>query len=395
MTEPVKGGATGGGRVWAGGNRMGPAGLGVQDERTARAVWSRLTEPGDVAANRLVSSVGAEEALQAVLDGGDPRVEARWRVRLPDADVRRDLDRLADLGGRLIVPGDDQWPTALDDLDGRTPFCLWVRGPLELGPAAERSVALVGARAASSYGEHVATELAFGLAEHGFTVVSGAAYGIDACAHRAALTAAGATVAVLACGVDRPYPRGNHRLIERIAMEGSVVSEIPPGCSPTRWRFVQRNRLIAALALGTVVVEAALRSGTSITAREAGELGRPVGAVPGPVTSPTSAGCHELLRLGAVCVTCVDEIVELVSALGEGLAGRPRTPVADHDGLAPDDLRVLDAVPLRRAAPAGTVARTAGLEPRRVAATLALLEVRGLVRSDGAGWVRAGGAAST
>jgi DNA processing protein len=395
MNRPAKDVTAGAGRARARGTSLGPAGLAVEDERTARAVWSRLTEPGDVAAHRLVGALGAEAALQAVLQGDDPRVEARWRVRLPDGDVRRDLDRLADLGGHLIVPGDDQWPTALDDLDDRAPFCLWARGPLELGPAAERSVALVGARAASSYGEHVANELAFGLAERGFTVVSGAAYGIDAGAHRAALAATGATVAVLACGVDRPYPRGNHRLIERIAVQGCVVSEIPPGCSPTRWRFVQRNRLIAALALGTVVVEAALRSGTSITAREAGDLGRPVGAVPGPVTSPTSSGCHELLRLGAVCVTCVDEVVELVSALGEGLAGRPRTPAADHDGLAPDDLRVLDAVPLRRAAPAGTVARTAGLEPSRVAATLALLEVRGLVRPDGAGWVRAGGDAAT
>jgi DNA processing protein len=362
--------------------------LGVDDERSARAAWSRLTEPGDRKAHQFAHDLGVLAALQTVLDREDPRVEARWRVRLPDVDVRRDLDRFGRLGGRLVIPGDQQWPSGLDDLDDRAPFCLWVRGPSELGPVIEGSVAVVGARAASGYGEQVAAELGFGLAERGLAVVSGAAYGIDAFAHRGALAAGGATVAVLACGVDRPYPRGNHQLIERIAAQTCVVSEIPPGCSPTRWRFVQRNRLIAAMTRATVVVEAALRSGTSITAREAGELGRHVAAVPGPVTSPMSAGCHELLRLGAVCVTGTDEVVELVSAAGEGLAGRAATPSAEHDGLPPDDLRVLDAVPLHRPAPAAAVARTAGLDPQQVGGTLALLEIRGLVRAGPSGWVR-------
>jgi DNA processing protein len=362
--------------------------LGLDDERTARAMWSRLVEPGDRKAHRFAHDLGVVPALQAVAEGTDPRIEARWRVRLPGADIRRDLDRLDRFGGRLVIPGDPQWPVGLADLGDRAPFCLWARGLLEPGPAMERSVAVVGARAASSYGEHVAAELGFGLSERGVAVVSGAAYGIDAFAHRGALAAGGATVAVLACGVDRPYPRGNHRLIERIAAQACLISEVPPGCSPTRWRFVQRNRLIAAITRATVVVEAALRSGTSITAREAGDLGRHVAAVPGPVTSPTSAGCHELLRLGAVCVTGPDEIIELVSGMGEGLARRSPTPPAEHDGLPPDDLRVLDAVPLRRPAPVATVACAAGLDPHQVDAILALLEVRGLVRSGSEGWVR-------
>lgn len=365
--------------------------FGVQDERTARALWSRLTEPGDRMAHRLVNDLGAPQALQAVLADGDPRVEARWRVRLADADVRRDLDRLHEVGGQVVVPGDRLWPAGLDDLDDRAPFCLWRRGTSSPGPALERSVAVVGARAATPYGETVATELGFGLAGRGFAVVSGAAYGIDACAHRAALAAPGATVAVLACGVDRPYPRGNHRMIEQIAAQGCVVSEVPPGCAPTRWRFVQRNRLIAAISQATVVVEAALRSGTSITAREAGELGRGVAAVPGPVTSPSSAGCHELLRVGAVCVTCPQEVVELVSPIGEGISDRAPVPASDHDGLSPDDLRVLDAVPLRRPAPVESVARAAGLDPVRVAASLALLQLRGVVTCEGSRWVRTSG----
>lgn len=366
----------------------GPSRFGVHDERTGRAMWSRLIEPGDWKAQRFVGQVGVLTALAAVIDGGDPRVEARWRVRLPEVDLRQDLQRLDRVSGRIVVPGDPQWPTGLDDLGERAPFCLWVRGAGGLGPVVDRSVAVVGARAASGYGEHVAAELGFGLASRGLAVVSGAAYGIDAQAHRGALAAAGPTVAVLACGIDRAYPRGNHRLIERIATQGWVVTEIPPGCSPTRWRFIQRNRLIAAITRATVVVEAALRSGTSITAREAGELGRQVAAVPGPITSPTSAGCHDLIRSGAVCVTGTDEVVELVSDLGEGLAVRAPTPSADHDGLQPDDLRVLDAVPLRRPAAVPVVARAAGLEPGQVTTALALLEVRGLVRSAPAGWVR-------
>jgi DNA processing protein len=358
------------------------------DDRTARAMWSRLTEPGDRAAHRLVAGLGALEAVHLLAGSGDPRLETRWRLRLPEADPSADLDELRRFGGRLVVPGDEEWPAGLADLGDRAPYCLWVRGPIRLGPATARSVAVVGARAATAYGEHVAGELGAGLASRGFTVVSGAAYGVDAQAHRGALADGGPTVAVLACGVDRPYPRGNHRLVERIAAEGCVVSEIPPGCSPTRWRFVQRNRLIAAMTQATVVVEAALRSGTSITAREAVDLGRQVGAVPGPVTSPSSAGCHELLREGAVCVTRAEEIIELVSEAGAGLPGLPPGVARELEGLSRQDQRVLEAVPVRRPAGVASLARTAGLEPGQVTTSLALLEVRGLVREVGPGWVR-------
>lgn len=358
------------------------------DARTARAMWSRITEPGDRKAHRLITELGPLTSLQLLDEGTDPRLAARWRIRFPDADPRPDLDRLARCGGRLVIPGDEQWPAGLDDLEDRAPICLWVRGPLRLGPAAQRSVAVVGARAASAYGEHVSGVLGAGLAGRGYAVVSGAAYGVDAQAHRGALADGGPTVAVLAGGVDRPYPRGNHRLVERIAAEGCVVAEVPPGSAPTRWRFVQRNRLIAAMTQATVVVEAALRSGTSITAREAADLGRQVAAVPGPVTSPTSAGCHELLRDGAVCVTRVEEVIELVSASGAGLPGPRGGAAGPAYGLSSHDQRVLDAVPLRRPADQGAIARTAGLDPDRVATSLALLEIRGLVRAAGRGWRR-------
>jgi DNA processing protein len=395
-------------------------------ERVARAAWSRLVEPGDRLAVRVVTELGAASALDllqedpgrlvAVLRGGrlrggdtpDPATStgtstgvdereargaeaavARWRVRLPDLDPGRDLATVARFGGRLVIPGDPQWPTDLDLLESRAPLALWVRGPVDLAAACRRSVALVGARACTGYGEHTVRELSAGVADRRICVVSGAAYGIDAMAHRGALAVDGVTVAFLACGVDRPYPRGNERLIERIAVTGAVVSEVAPGSSPTRWRFVQRNRLIAAATQATVVVEAAWRSGAMITAGLAADLGRQVAAVPGPVTSPMSAGCHRLLREGATCVTDAAEVAELMGDLGEQLALVPDVPASVHDGLGALELRVLDALPLRSAVPLAAVARTAGLETAAVTAALGRLELRGVALSGGGLWRRA------
>jgi DNA processing protein len=362
------------------------------DERSARAAWSRLTEPGDAAAGHYVAELGAGPALGALLGGHAPAAQAaRWQARLGALDVRRDLAELERLGGRLIVPADPEWPASLDDLGDRRPFCLWARGPHPLaGPGApERSVAVVGARASTRYGEQVAASLAAGVADQGVVVISGAAYGIDAAAHRGALAVDGPTVAILAGGLDRPYPRGNTRLIERIAADGCVVSEVPPGTGPTRWRFLQRNRLIAAHAGASVVVEAALRSGAATTAREAVGLGRPVAAVPGPVTSPASAGCHALLREGVTCVTGADEVLELLAPVGEDLAPRRRGHEADHDGLDPDQIRVLDALPLRGTCNEPALCREAGLDPATVRACLGILELRQLARRRDDGWRRA------
>ena len=192
------------------------------DDRTARAAWSRLAEPGDDQAWGLVADLGAGTALQAVVDGRAEghRIAGRWRVRLPQTDPRTDLAMLARVGGRLLVPGDDEWPTGLNDLGVKRPFCLWVRGPLHLGEVCRTAVAVVGARASTHYGDRLAAEIAVGCSDSGIATVSGAAYGIDAAAHRAVLGVGQATVAVLACGVDRAYPRGNERLIERIGDEG-------------------------------------------------------------------------------------------------------------------------------------------------------------------------------
>jgi DNA processing protein len=263
-----------------------------------------------------------------------------------------------------------------------------VRG-LPLTSLSAGAVAVVGARAATPYGERIATELGAGCTERGHPVVSGAAFGIDAAAHRGALGVGGPTVAVLACGVDRPYPRGHSGLIEQIAEQGAVVSEVPPGSSPTRWRFVERNRLIAALAQVTVVVEAGLRSGAAITAREATDLGRSVAAVPGPVTSPGSAGCHRLLRDGAVCVTDAAEVVELLAPVGEQLVLPHPVRREEHDGLPPGDSRIYDALPLGRGAGVASIARTAGLDLPSTTAALGRLEVLALAVREHGGWRRA------
>lgn len=361
------------------------------DDRTALAVWSRLTEPGDGTAAGFVRRHGPAAALGLVISGtDDPDLKPRWRARLAGADPRRDLAVLRRFGGRLVVPGDAEWPDALDLLGNRRPFCLWVRGPHDLAAASSRAAAIVGARASTAYGDTIACELGFGCAERGVAVVSGAAYGIDAKAHRGALDGAGLTIAVLACGVDRPYPRGNAPLLDRIALDGVIVSEVPPGSSPTRNRFVHRNRLIAALASATVVVEAGWRSGASITAGEAANLGRSVGAVPGPVTSSTSFGCHKLLREGAVCVTSVGDLLELVDPIGAvGPAAPPPLERAVHDGLPEEDLRVLDALPLRRHVAELRLVDAAGLDRATLTASLGRLELLGLAERGPAGWRRA------
>lgn len=371
----------------------------------ALATWSCLVEPGDGIAGRAIHALGAVAALQALLAAApDPAAldaaditraqwraaAARWRPRLDSAVVERSLDTADRAGIRLMVPHDDRWPAALGDLGEFAPLCLWVRGdPVALNrhPSA---VAIVGARAATGYGEHVAAELASELAGRGVTVVSGGAYGIDGAAHRAALSGGGTTVAFLAGGADRPYPAGHTDLLARIAASGAVVSEVPCGGAPTRWRFLQRNRCIAALADGTVVVEAGWRSGSLNTAHHALSLGRPLGAVPGPVTSPASAGCHRLLREeDARCITGPDDVMEL---LGVPVA-EPGAAAAEQGAPRTDDrTRVLDALSLRSRRDTLDIARRAGMSPDDVEAHLGLLQLEGGVEGDARGWVRCGGA---
>ncbi|MFD3838760.1 DNA-processing protein DprA [Streptomyces sp. NPDC058642] len=368
------------------------AGRDPDGELLARVFLTRVVEPGDEVAGRWVREFGACEVARRVREGQEvslPGVTgkrwgglvARGRAAEPDADLRVARDS----GVRFVCPGDAEWPGQLDDLGDARPLGLWVRGAPSLRMWALRSVAVVGARACTEYGAHMAATLACGLAERGWVVVSGGAYGVDGAAHRGALGAGGATVAVLACGVDRPYPPGHTELITRIAEQGLVVGELPPGDHPTPSRFVLRNRVIAALTRGTVVVEAAYRSGSLVTARAAQRLGRHTMGVPGPATSGLSAGVHELLRGDAVLVTDAEEVVELVGDMGE-LAPDRRGPVLPRDLLTPGARRVLAALPSRGAATAAEVG--SGAQTTRDDAIARLYELRslGYVERHGDGW---------
>jgi DNA processing protein len=355
---------------------------------------SRVVEPGDPGVLSAFEGLSPVETWAALRRGG--AAVRQWTGRVASARPDRDLDAVQAHGGRFVIPGDEEWPDQLEVLDasgevsrrGGTPFGLWVRGPADLrSVTATRSVALVGARACTSYGEHVSGELAAGLADRGVTVLSGGAYGIDAAAHRGTLAASGITVAVLACGVDVCYPKGNAALFDRIGDSGLIVSELPPGCSPTRLRFLARNRLIAALTAGTVVVEAAARSGALNTASWADRCHRTVMAVPGPITSATSHGAHILVReRGAVLVTGVPDIVEAISPLGEQLTAYPRGDDRATDRLSEIALRVLDAVPVRTAAPEQSIGQVAALTTDSVRLGLAELSRHGLVEQAGTGW---------
>jgi DNA processing protein len=361
------------------------------DDRVAVATLLRVAEPGVPSLVRHVREHGAAATLDVLRAGGpiDGVDVDALRHRLSTASGERDLERAAAVGARLLCPGDDEWPRSLDDLHwvDRDCFGLWARGALSLAGACERAVAVVGTRTASDYGVYVATRFAIGLAEAGWTLVSGLAYVIDGVAHRVALEQRGTTVAVLACGVDVPYPTGHRSLYDRIAAEGLVLSEYPPGAAPQRPRFLVRNRLIAALSSGTVVVEAALRSGARSTAAHAGLLNRHLMVVPGPITSATSSGCHQLLRERpeAVVVTRVEEIVEQCGHMGE-LATPMSGPATVRDALGPAVARVFEGVPVQRSAAVAAIAATAGVRVEVATAALAALAEAGLVEQVEGRW---------
>ena len=364
-----------------------------EQERLARAALTRVAEPGDVTVGRWLEALTAVPLLRTLRSGGTlPGASAArtagYRARAAALDPAADLERVRARGGRFIVPGDPEWPTQLDDLGPGRPFGLWIMGTASLRLLALRSVAVVGSRACTAYGAHVAGELAAGLAERGWVVVSGAAYGIDAAAHRGAMAGGGLTMGVLACGIDVAYPRGHTELIRRIAGQGLLVSELPPGEHPNRFRFVLRNRVIAAVTRGTVVVEAALRSGALSTARRARDLNRLTLGVPGPVTSALSGGVHALLRSGAATlVTDASEVVDLVGGIGSDLAPPGQGPVLPRDLLPLEAQQVLEALPAdAQGASVELVVLAVGLPQDHVLQRLYELASLGFAERTGANW---------
>ena len=407
------------------------------EERLARAALTCMAEPGDPVMGALLRTCAPAEIVTALVQGRVPvpaagaagpggdraqgldqdrpqgpgwdglpgldqaplpgldrdglpgldRALRRWAGRMGEAPAEPDLDAWRQAGIRLLCPGDPEWPSQLEVLGDACPWGLWVRGSGDLRYACLRSVSVVGTRSATAYGSHVCTEMAAVLAERGWTVISGGAFGIDGCAHRGAINAGGVTVAVFAGGVDRDYPPGHHGLFRDIREGGATVSEWPPGRMPTRPGFLVRNRVIAALSRGTVVVEAARRSGALNTARHARDQGRPLMAVPGPVTSMLSAGCHEIIRdWGAVCVTDAWDVIEVLSFPGDEPPGRARGPVLPRDALDPVTRQVLEAVPARAGRGPARIAVVAGVGFDTAMRCLGALAAAGFVERSDSGW---------
>lgn len=361
-------------------------------EADAWVCLAHVAEPADRRVGALVRSLGPVEALDRIAAGcsGLPE-ESGIRARLARFDLASAHESADRLGAHLIHRGSPQWPTQLDDLAESTPFALWVLGAASLRLTALRSIAVVGARAATPYGEYVARDWAARLADAGSTIVSGGAFGIDAAAHRGAMEAGGMTICVVAGGVDVAYPRAHEMLLARIADEGLIVSESPIGEGVRRRRFLSRNRIIAALTRATVVVEAALRSGTTATANAATALNRPVLAVPGPVSSPASAGCHHLVReAGAILASCPEDVLDILSPVGSPSARQTPNLSRTVDSLTERQARILDAIPTRGVIGMDRLIEGAGLPAADVAESVGVLAARGFIRADPDGWRLAG-----
>lgn len=362
--------------------------------RLIRVLLSAILEPGMVVSHELLDANSPEEIAERFRERRLPAELARAADnRLAGRDpldlAAGILEDTARAGARVIIPSDPEWPPRLDDLAALgigpgshgPPLCLWARGPLHLRETLEKSASIVGARDSTHYGDTMARELAFGLADREWAVVSGGAFGIDTAAHRGALAADGATIAILACGVDHVYPTRNEQLFAAIAASGLILSEWPPGSLPLRHRFLIRNRLIAAATLGTVVVEAQVRSGARNTARHAVELDRQLMIVPGQATSPQSVGVHQLAREpgGARIVTRAAEIIEDLGRLGTDLAEPLHSPDTVLDRLDDVTARILDAVPRRTPTLPAHIAAQAGAGLSTVLKALPSLLRTGLV----------------
>lgn len=436
--------------------RCGPTESDIEADRLARLALNHAVEPADPQIGRLLELHSPVEVLAAIrvdqLSDLDPDPTRRdrladrctgLRLRLEPGRVEAGIAAADAVFARFITPSDSDWPVRLDDLGQQRPIGIWAIGswdesrcespdspsghdrehdqegessPTDTGhsaplPTAEM-LSIVGARACTGYGSYIAGALGADLASSGMAVVSGVALGIDAAAHRGALAVGGPTIAVLACGIDRAYPRAHEALLRAIAEHGAVLSELPPGASPTRFRFLHRNRIIAALGVGTVVVEAAHRSGSLVTARLAAELGRVVMAVPGPVTSDQSAGAHELVRDGATLVTQASQVREACASLtaasrdsrgaraGAVAAGSGQRARTERRGRAQSSRSVDPADPIEEllleALPSATadvgadvfaLARATGVGPDAVFAALGRLAACGRAVKAGGGWM--------
>jgi DNA processing protein len=320
----------------------------------------------------------AESTLRDVPGVGPKLAEKVVRARR-EVEAEAELDLCRRSGVRVVVQGDDGYPPKLAEIPD-PPSLLYVRGSVE--PADQIAIALVGSRKCTPYGLRIAERLASSLARVGLTVVSGLARGIDAAAHRGALAAGGRTIAVLANGLGEVYPPEHEGLAREVADSGALISESPMGQSPLAGLFPQRNRIISGLSLGVVVVEATPRSGSLSTAKHATDQNREVFAVPGPVDSLPSRGCHHLIRDGARLVETVDDILEELGPLVREVRARPEEPAIRHPAelSLSDQERTLLGRLDDRGVSVDELIVGSGLTASQVMATLSVLEMRRLVR---------------
>ncbi|MEY4742881.1 MAG: hypothetical protein RIR34_220 [Actinomycetota bacterium] len=378
-------------------------------EVTAAVVFSHLAEPGDRFMGALQEAVGFGAALEILTSGKDIKAAAsalpsdaaheladifrtdiqilwrnaleRWAPRLDQADILGSLRQAADLGANVLTRESVLFPNGMADLGHGMPAVLWCKGNSEM-LSAEFPVAIVGTRNATRYGAEVCADLTQTAAEHELVTVSGGAYGIDAIVHQATLNAHGNTVAFLAGGLANLYPKGNLGLLERVAAHGLLVAEQPPATTPAKWRFLMRNRLIAAMARATVVVQAGKTSGALSTANHAISLDRPVGVVPGPIDSPHSVGCHDLLNNHPGQVRLIarpSEVLELAGISVWGPSAAPSLGILERRALD-----TFSAGPLE----SWEVQRLAGLTVRETQIALGSLELSDHVTRVGARYVR-------
>jgi DNA protecting protein DprA len=284
------------------------------NERGAALALFANIEGGHTFWSNQISEFGSLVVYERLLSEKYDRVKFEKLIaNLRATNLDQINESLATTGSNFLTPQSPEWPVALNDLNA-IPIGLVVKG--DVAALADRSLAIVGTRNPTPYGLRIAGDFAAGFVDREWSIVSGGAYGIDSAAHKGALIAEGRTIAILAAGIDVAYPAGNARLFAEIAENGALVSEVLPGAHAIPSRFLTRNRIIAALAQATLVVEAAFRSGSLRTARDAAELMRPVMAIPGPINAPTSEGCHRLIgERAAEIVTSVADAVELITSL--------------------------------------------------------------------------------
>ena len=354
------------------------------DERMARMGLAAAHDAGTVGLSKLVKERGAQEVWEHLRSG---RGQTAIAARAAEVDLEDLARQTQEAKTRFIIPGDDEWPSGLEDLSwseavggvGGEPIGLWVKGAANLAGLGT-GVAVVGSRAYTGYGAHIAADWAAGLVEKGYVVVSGGAFGIDASAHGGAMAAGGVTIALMAAGLAKFYPKGNEKLITQVTEKGAVISEYPPLCTPGRPQFLVRNRLIAAISKATVIVEGALRSGAQNTVSWALSMGRPVMAAPGPVTSATSVTPHRLIRNGeAILVSNVEEIVAVLGPIDTSIPNYKRERGTLFDALTEEQKKLHDALPPRRGTCVDELSILTGQPALSLLVGLAQLKQLGLV----------------